>query len=482
MKFLQLLYYALLEIKKYIKAIKFHVLLALILDQSRYVKLLNIAHRFYSILMLLLLPVLILRLLWRSLKLPVYRQRLMERIGFYGDFNVVPGGILVHAVSVGEVVAALPLIKAIQTQYPDLTITVTTTTPTGSQRVKQAFGDKVAHIYLPYDMNFAVRRFLQVVQPSCAVIMETEIWPNLFAQLKSKNIPFFIANGRISDASINRYLRVKWFLTHALNKLNCVAAQSQIDGERFVQIGLPQQKLQIAGNLKFDVQTNTEQQSAGQQLKATFGDRLVWVAASTHGGEEEQVLSAFAEVRELFPQCLLILVPRHPDRFDAVAALLAAQNINFVRRTENKACNSETAVLLGDTMGELGMYYAAADVTYVGGSLVPIGGHNLLEPAALGIPSITGHHVNNFREITALLQNTDAVFVVQNADELATRVIELLANPSLRQKIGTNALETVIKNRGAIKNIMQIISGLVAEKGARYQVDTCPSELAAAKH
>lgn len=433
---------------------------------------LNIARYIYSLLLILVLPVIFLRLLWRSIKLPAYRVRLCERLGIYKTSSMRKDGILIHAVSVGEVVAAIPLIKALQKQYPQLPLTITTITPTGSQRVQQTFGDSVAHVYLPYDLSFAINSLLDKIAPKAVIIMETEIWPNFITSCKHLNIPVIIANGRISDSSVVGYKKIKWFIKPILKQLSCVAAQSRMDGERFLTLGLPKESLQITGNLKFDVQTNTQQQTAGLALKAQLRNRLVFVAASTHNGEENQVLAAFNQIRSQVPQALLILIPRHPDRFNTVAEILQQQQINFVRRSENRVCTDEVAVLLGDSMGEMTMYYAMADLVFMGGSLIPIGGHNLLEPAALGVPSITGPNVHNFREITQLLQNANAVWMVQNSDELAAKAIELLNNPALRQQMGAAALQTVQTNKGALNKLMQIM--------AHYLQDTFPSAVSAA--
>lgn len=411
----------------------------------------------YTLFIMLALPAIILRLFWKSINLRAYRHRILERLGIYHNFSVKPGGFLIHAVSVGEVILALPLVKALQTQYPDLPITLTTTTPTGSQRVQQTLGNKVAHVYMPYDLPWMLESLYNKVQPSCVIIMETEIWPHLVNMCKRHKIPVGIVNGRISDQSIGRYLLVKFFIANVLKQLTFVAAQSQLDGDRFLQLGLPANKLQVTGNLKFDAQVNEQQLQAGKQLKAELNSRLIWVAASTHPGEEEQVLNAFKQVHSRVPNCLLILIPRHPDRFNAVADLLTAQQINFVRRTENKPCNDDVEVLLGDTMGEMGMYYAMADLAFVGGSLVPIGGHNLLEPAALGVPSLTGPHFFNFKEIVMLLQKADALTLVKNADDLAGQVVTLFQLPAICSQKGANALQVFMQNRGALKNNMNII-------------------------
>lgn len=418
--------------------------------------------------MLLALPFILLRLLWKSLNLPAYRQRISERLGLNSNLHSKPGGFLVHAVSVGEVVLTIPLIKALKHQYPHLDITLTTTTPTGSQRVTQTFAQTVQHSYLPYDLPWMVNAFLNKVRPACLIIMETEIWPHLINACRTRNIPVIIANGRLSDNSIRRYVWVKFFIANVLQQVTYVTAQSEIDGERFLQLGLPPNKLQITGNLKFDAPVNEQQQSIGKALKAELAQRLIWVAASTHAGEEEQILGVFKQVQKQIPNLLLVLIPRHPDRFAAIADLLTAQQFNFVRRSTQEPCTNETEILLGDSMGEMGIYYAMADVAYVGGSLVPIGGHNLLEPAALGIPTITGPHYHNFKEITQSLQKADAVRVIATPEELAQEVIALLVSPQLRMQRKANALQVIMQNRGAIQKLINVVKIKMASCSTAY--------------
>lgn len=416
-----------------------------------------------------------LRLYWKSLKLPTYRERILERLGFYKSLVVAPHGVVIHAVSVGEVVAAVPLVKALQAQYPALSITITTTTPTGAQRVKQSFGDKVLHMYVPYDIPWIVTRWLNKVRPSCVIIMETEIWPNLINSCYKHKIPTLIANACLSDSSFSGYKRINFFIKKILQQLTCVAAQSRMDGERFESLGLPTDKLQITGNLKFDVLVNKQQQDDGKLFKEGLGNRLVWVVASTHAGEETQILSAFKEVQKNHQDLLLILIPRHPDRFKEVAELLIQHKINFIQRSKNQACTNSVSVMLGDTMGELGMYYSIADVAFVGGSLVPIGGHNLLEPAALGIPCITGPYTYDCKETVVMLEQAAALIVVHNAAELAQQVKLLLDSIEYRAKIAANALQVVMQNRGSVQKIMQIINCCLDQ-------DTCLLEAVVTKY
>lgn len=405
--------------------------------------------------MILALPLIFMRLLLRSRRFPAYRQRLLERLGVYLNFHPKKHGLWIHAVSVGEVVAALPLIKALQQKYVHLPITVTTTTPTGSQRVKQSLGNTVEHVYMPYDIPWALNNLIKKLQPSCLIIMETELWPNVLEQCVQHSIPVIIANGRISVRSFSGYMRFRWFIKNVLQQISFVAAQSQTDAMRFIQLGMPDAKVSVAGNLKFEVQKNDLQQQLGRELRATIPGRFVWVAASTHFNEEEQVLQAFEKIQQYIPECLLILIPRHPDRFDMVAQLLQKSNLSFITRSSGAICSSSTKVILGDTMGELTVFYAAADIAFVGGSLVPIGGHNLLEPAVLGTPTLTGPHMENFKDITKLLIDAGAVSMVHNSDELAQFVIKLLGQPELLQKMGDSASLVVAKNLGAVDAICQ---------------------------
>lgn len=410
----------------------------------------------YSLFFILALPVIFLRLLWRSRKAPAYRRRWLERLGIFAC-NIKPGGLWLHAVSVGEVVAALPLIKSLQKQYPNLALTITTTTPTGSQRVQQSLGASVTHVYLPYDIIWALQSFVRKIQPQCLVVMETELWPNLFEICQQRNIPIVIVNGRLSDKSFKPYSRLRWFMQPMFDRVNFVAAQSDLDADRFKQIGVASDKLLMAGNLKYDVQVTPQQQELGQQLRQNIGQRLVWVMASTHAGEEEMALDAFANLQNEFPNLLLILVPRHPERFNSIAELIEQRKLRFVRRSQNPSISADTQVLLGDTMGEMNVFYAAADLAFVGGSLVPIGGHNLLEPAALGIATITGPYMSNFIEITNKLLQSSAVIQVSDAEQMQQKLRELLADTALRQQMGQFGLQVIAKNRGANERIMQII-------------------------
>jgi 3-deoxy-D-manno-octulosonic-acid transferase len=412
---------------------------------------------YYTLFIILALPLIFARLLLRSAKLPAYRVRLLERLGVYSKPISNPNGIWIHAVSVGEVVAAVPLIKALQSKYTTMPITVTTMTPTGAQRVQQMLGNTVTHVYMPYDIPWCIAGFIKKVQPLCLIIMETELWPNLLNTCKSRSIPVIIANARLSDRSFPRYMRFRWFLKQMLHDITYVATQSPLDTQRFIQLGLDANKITTVGNLKFDVLVDDRQLQAGKVLKANVGTRLILVAASTHEGEEQQILQSFKQIQQNYPDCLLILIPRHPDRFNRVAEILTQQQVNFIRRSSGAQCSSDTAVLLGDTMGELYMYYAAADVAFVGGSLMPIGGHNLLEPAAIGVPCITGPNLENFKDIAKLLTDAGLLQIVQDPAQLAQQCAALFGDPDQCAQLGDNAKQIIAQNRGATTRTMDII-------------------------
>lgn len=404
----------------------------------------------------MLLPFLFVRLLLRSLKAPAYRKRWLERIGIF-KAPAKTGGIWIHAVSVGEFIAALPMIRALQIQYPDNLITVTTTTPTGSARVLENLGDTVFHVYLPYDFSCWISSFLAKVKPKICIILETELWLNLLHCCHDKNIPVLIVNGRLSPHSFKGYLRCRWIVKTMLSKLTKVMAQSKADGARFLQLGLPPDKLSIPGNIKYDLTIQAQHVHLGQAFKKTFGPRLVWLAASTHDKEEQQILEAFRIIKQQIPDVALILVPRQPERFNTVAALIQAQGFVLARRSLGQICYPTTDVFLGDTMGELGILYQAADVAFVGGSLVPVGGHNMLEPAAVGIPILSGPYVHNFMAISQTLLAAKAMVIVTEAHELAEVLLSWLESPTTRQELGANARAVVLQNQGATNKILEAI-------------------------
>jgi len=410
----------------------------------------------YTLVFTLSIPALLLRLWWKGRKNPAYRQRWAERFGLFKSL-VQSGGLWVHAVSVGETMAAVPLIREFQKRFPGLSITITTTTPTGYQTAKRVFKEEVFQVYFPYDLPWSIQSFLNRIRPKILIIMEKELWLNCFWICYQNQIPIFIANGCLSLRSFKGYQRFHRLTQIVLNCITKVFAQSQMDAERFLALGLDPNRLLVTGNMKFDVAVKEGIEIAGKQYRETFGNRLVWVAASTHAGEESIVLAAFKQILQQYPETLLILVPRHPERFESVADLIAEHGYTSVKRSSQLPVTQETQILLGDTMGELSLFYAASDVAFIGGSLVPVGGHNALEAAALGIPVIMGPYVDNCVEITKLLSDAGALVQISNGDALAEAVLKWFLDLATRKQAGAFGKNVVEKNQGAVKKIVDVI-------------------------
>lgn len=412
----------------------------------------------YSLFLYLLIPVVLTRLLWRGLRNRGYWRRWRERFGFVDRLD---GPVIwLHAVSVGEVRASAPLVKALQRDYPRHRLLITTMTPTGSATVLALFGDSVAHCYVPYDLPTAVMRFLNRTRPVLGLIMETEIWPNLFHQCGARRIPLLLANVRMSEKSARGYQRFAGLTRATLAHVTLLGAQSQADAERMRTLGAPQ--VGVTGSIKFELDLPADLHARAQALRAGFGGRPVWVAASTRDGEEEAVLEAFAPLCARFPDLLLVLVPRHPERFDTVAKICRQRGFRIERRSEHRVhVAPDTAILLGDTMGELLLFHASADVSYIGGSLVPLGGQNLLEAAAVGTPVVFGPHMFNFSEISRLALERGAGRQVADSAGLAAAVGDYLADPAARRAAGDAGRALVEENRGALARTLALVQRLL---------------------
>jgi 3-deoxy-D-manno-octulosonic-acid transferase len=410
---------------------------------------------FYICLLYLLGPALWLGLWLKGRRDPAYRRRAPER---FGHVPAVPGGVAVwvHAVSVGETLAALPLIRALVERHGPGQVYVSSGTPTGSERVRAALGEAVRHSYAPYDLPHVVHRFLSRVQPRQVLVMETELWPSLFRQLARRGIPLVIGNARLSERSLRGYGRVRGFAASVLADVTLVAAQSEVDAQRFRQLGAP--RVEVLGNLKFDITPDADQVAEGRAARATWGPRPVWIAASTHDGEERAALEAHRQLRSRWPQAVLILVPRHPPRFEAVAREIIAGGLSGIRRSEGRGEVPE--VLLGDSMGEMWRYLAMADVAFVGGSLVPVGGHNVLEPAALGLPVLFGPHMQNFLPARDRLITAGGAEEVRDVHALAAAVARLIADPERRRAMGAAAAAALDGSRGALAAHLEALNGL----------------------
>ena len=416
----------------------------------------------YTLLLHLALPLIALRLALRARKAPTYARRINERFSL-GLPSMKPGGIWVHAVSVGESIAAAPMIRALQAHYPELPITVTCMTPTGSERIQALFGASVQHCYLPYDLPWAAARFINRVKPRLAVVMETELWPNHIHQCAKRGIPVTLANARLSERSARGYARFGKLTAPMLAELSLIAVQTQTEAQRFLTLGARPECVEVTGSIKFDLKIDAEllqrADALRQQWQATT--RPIWIAASTHAGEDEIILAAHHQLLKSRPDALLILVPRHPERFNAVHNLCMNQSLTTRRRSTGEAVQTSDQVLLGDTMGELLFLYALADIAFVGGSLVANGGHNLLEPAALGKPVLSGPHLFNFLEIAAQLREAGALNEVENAGQLADKVVALLNEPSEMQRMSQAGLSVLKANQGALQRLLEGLQRLL---------------------
>ncbi len=414
----------------------------------------------YNVLVYLAAPFAILVQLWRGLRDPSYRERIGERLG-YGP-EITGPTIWIHAVSVGEVQAAHPLVAQLRRRHPRYKVLLTTVTPTGAARARLLFGDQIELRYVPLDLPVAVRRFFDRVQPQLAIILETELWPNLYAECGRRRVPLVLASARISPRSVGKYRLLVSLFRKTLSHGILIAAQSETDAERFRSIGATPERTHVTGNIKFDFQPPPGIDEAGRRWRERNAPgRPVWVAGSTHEGEEVIVLDAHRRVLERFPDALLVLVPRHPQRFDSVRELLAKRHDRSTNRSSGAAISPQTSVMLGDTMGELMMFYAAADVAFVAGSLVPIGGHNLLEPASVGLPVLTGPHNFNSEEIAQLLIDAGAAFIVTDTAQLAHAICGLFDTADLRGVMGAAGKAVLDANRGALDRLLTLVDPLL---------------------
>lgn len=412
----------------------------------------------YTALFYLILPLVFARLYWRGIKAPAYRHRWKERLGYY-QIPVLNNSVWIHAVSVGEAEAVFPLIKRLQALYPAQAFVVTTTTPTGSARVQAVLGKTVAHVYLPYDTLGAVQRFFKHFQPKIAVIMETEIWPNLFAACGQRDIPLLIINARLSAKSARGYRRITGLVRPTLSHVTTIATQTDADAGRFLAIGASPQQVQTLGNIKFDTPPAGALLIQGQQLrKQAFPGRFVWIVASTHHNEELFFLSLYPKLKAIAPSLLLLIVPRHPERFIDVQQLCQTQSLNVVMRSSGLDCDNSTDVYIADTLGELKMLYAAADIAFVGGSLVPVGGHNVLEAAAVNVPVMFGTYMHNFSLIAQGLLDANAALQCPDSPALLNGFERLYSDTAYRRTLTKNAQQFIFDNRGATERILDLLN------------------------
>ena len=416
----------------------------------------------YSIIFTLALPLIWIRLLWRSRKSPAYRQRMGERFGricLPDSFDPQRPTIWLHAVSVGESMAAAPLVAALQAEFPDLQFVVTTMTPTGAERVRQQMGESVIHRYAPYDAPWIVNRFLTAFRPKMLVLMETELWPNTIHLARRKGLKIVLANGRLSEKSRRSYARFGRLARNMLRQVHVLCAQAEEDASRFRELGVESPR--VTGSLKFALHGAEGQTRPLAAIQTWKGDHELIVAASTREGEEPAVLEAWRRCLEEFPRTRLLIVPRHPERFDQVFRLCVEAGYATGRRTSAESLTAEARIVIGDSMGEMMEYFACADIAFVGGSLVDTGCHNVLEPAALGLPVTIGPSRFNFAAICELLENAGALRSAVDAGELGEIWNELLADRDSRQRMGDAGKAVVAANQQALKLTLQEIRRLL---------------------
>lgn len=419
----------------------------------------------YRIFSYLLLPAFLLGQWLKGSKNSAYRKHVNERLG-YGSNPKDSYDIWLHAVSVGEVKSIVPLVKRLAKTH---SIIVTVTTPTGRKTAKDLLSES-AHIrYLPFDIGFCVRQFLDGIQPKQAVVVETEIWPNLIKNTKKRGIPLYYINVRLSERSFRRYQKVQSFSAEILNEIDTIAAQNEVDASRLKALGVIDEKIIITGSLKFDVQMPEGLYESAQNFRSILAKsslakaddkaRIIWIAGSTREGEEKQLIEAYKSLKKVYPNLLLIIVPRHPERFDEVYKLCQDASLNIVRRTENPAMiKANIDVYLGDTLGELSILYAASDIAFVGGSLMPFGGQNILEPCALGVPVLFGPHMFNFEQISQLVVEADAGICVQSIQGLEVAISNLIQHPRERDEMSKQGLKLIEKNKGALEKVISLLT------------------------
>jgi len=413
----------------------------------------------YTLLAYLLAPIFCVVLWFRN---PGYRRNFGQRFG-RGEPVAAPS-IWVHAVSAGEVQAAAVLVRTLYDRYPGVPLVVTTLTPAGDERARTLLGDRANIRYMPLDLPGSVKRFFDLVKPRIAVIFETELWPNLYYECGRRRIPLVLASARLSPRAMNRYQRFISLFRQVLANRIVIAAQGESDAERFRSLGADPDQTHVTGNIKFDFAVPADITTKGDSLRAHYAaDRLVWVAGSTHEGEEAQILEAHREVRKQHPGALLVMAPRRPQRFAEVGAWLEKQNVRFIRRSNPSARTPDLEMVLVDTLGELLDFYSMGDVAFVGGTLVKVGGHNLLEPAALGLPVLAGPNNFNAADIAKILVDRGAVQIVTDGKDLAAHVSALFANPAERARIGAIGRACVADNRGALDKLLRLIDPLMQQ-------------------
>jgi 3-deoxy-D-manno-octulosonic-acid transferase len=429
-----------------------------------------VARFLYNLVFTLAIPFILIRMWLRGGANPGYRQRWAERFAVF-TFKGKANGLLIHSVSVGETLAAEPLVRSLQVANPDLTLTITTTTPTGSDQVKRLYAKELAagdivHVYLPYDLPWLMNRLIKKIQPSLCIIMETELWPNIIRSCNKQQVPVILANARLSEKSARGYAKFPKLTQPMLQGLDLIAAQHRNDAQRFIDLGIDEKKVDVTGSIKFDISIPEQSLALGKELKQQWGEaRPVLVLASSHEGEDDLILDSYQQLLADFPDLLLVLVPRHPERFDEVAAIVLSRDLHLVRRQEsfdkgNLQANPMTQVYLADTMGEMLLLLATADIAIIGGSFIEHGGHNPLEACALSKAVVMGPSDYNFAAISQQLMNQGAMQQASR-EKLTICLRQLLERPELRDDMGANGEKVVADNQGAVARLTELVSELL---------------------
>lgn len=412
----------------------------------------------YTLLFYLSVPVLLIRLWWRGRKAPGYRQRWWQRFGLVPPVSGRP--LWIHAVSVGETIAIAPLVERLLKDFPEIPIVMTSMTPTGAERVKALFADRVHHFYCPYDLPDAIQRFIQRIQPRGSLIVETELWPNMIAGCKQAGVPVIIANARLSERSAKGYAKLAGLTQQMLSELTLLITQHQSDAERFKQLGMPAERILVSGSIKFDIQVGETTRLQGRQLREQCGGRFTLILASSHEDEEAQLLAAISPLWEHYPDLLVMLVPRHPERFEAVYRIALKYSDDVVCRSGRNQLLPDvtTRIYVGDTMGDLMLLYAAADLVVMGGSFVNVGGHNPLEPAVLGLPIVMGPHHFNFAAISEAMEQAGGMQRVQQMSEVTDLLSAYMQRPEMLSEVGSKAMHYADSQRGALDRLYREVS------------------------
>lgn len=418
----------------------------------------------YNMIMYFIQPVVWIRLLWCSRRAPSYRKRWLERYSLCNKSIIKPNGIILHAVSLGETLLSMPLIRSLQKRYPDIIITLTSMTPTG---IALAESKRISHNnlycrYLPYDLPGAMKRFVNEVRPKLVIVMETELWPNFISVLYARSIPFIVVNARMSLRSFNRYRKIRFFIALIMERITLVAAQHKEDAARFFRLGLKKNKLFITGNLKFDIEVPRNLLKKISFLKDTWvKNRRVWIVSSTHVGEEILLLQAHKKLLKIFPNLLMILVPRHPERCIDIRNITEQIGLSYIIKSSGFISVKNVQVVINDTIGELMLLYGISDIAFVGGSLVKHGGHNPLEPAAYAIPIIMGPYTFNFSDICIKLRKAGGLITVTNISSLVSVMSIFLKDKQCRLDYGYRAMHVLKKNQGALKQLLCLLDTVI---------------------